>query len=44
MKLVLLLVFLTAIVLPAFAHEGHDKAFGNKDAIVATNQKVQYLS
>jgi membrane fusion protein, heavy metal efflux system len=36
----LLFGVLLGLSLPAVAHEGHDKAFGNKDAMVATNQKV----
>jgi membrane fusion protein, heavy metal efflux system len=41
MKSVFLLFgVLLGLSLPAVAHEGHDKAFGNKNAMVATNQKV----
>lgn len=40
MNILLLLCLLVGMSLPAGAHEGHDKAFGNKDAMVATNQKV----
>ncbi len=40
MKKAIVLVFLTLQALPLQAHEGHDKAFANKDAMVATNQKV----
>lgn len=36
----LLSIIFFLVALPAIAHEGHDKAFGNKDAMVATNQKV----
>lgn len=40
MKKAMVLVFLAFQALPMQAHEGHDKAFANKDAMVATNQKV----
>lgn len=40
MKTFLSLLVLISLSLPVGAHEGHDKAFGNKDAMVATNQKV----
>ncbi len=40
MKKAIVLVFLALQALPLQAHEGHDKAFANKDAMVATNQKV----
>ncbi len=36
----LLICVLFLLASPVMAHEGHDKAFGNKDAMVATNQKV----
>lgn len=41
MNIILLLCLLVGLSLPVDAHEGHDKAFGNKDAMVATNQKVR---
>lgn len=40
MKKAIVLVFLALQALPMQAHEGHDKAFGNKDAVVTTSQKV----
>lgn len=40
MKILLFIWAFVAISLPACAHEGHDKAFGNNDGMVATNQKV----
>ncbi len=41
MKIAIFLLFLVAQALPCCAHEGHDKAFANKDAMVATNKRVQ---
>lgn len=40
MKIHLLLFTLISLGLPAIAHEGHDKAFGNQDAMVAINRKL----
>jgi membrane fusion protein, heavy metal efflux system len=40
MKLLLLFWSFLVISSAAVAHEGHDKAFANKDNMVATNQKV----
>ncbi|HIA52532.1 MAG TPA: efflux RND transporter periplasmic adaptor subunit [Candidatus Melainabacteria bacterium] len=39
MKIAILVILLFA-QLPCWAHEGHDKAFANKDAMVATDRKV----
>jgi cobalt-zinc-cadmium efflux system membrane fusion protein len=40
MKIAIFVLFLVTQALPCCAHEGHDKAFANKHAMVATNQKV----
>jgi multidrug efflux pump subunit AcrA (membrane-fusion protein) len=40
MKIAFFVILLLAQILPCAAHEGHDKAFANKDNMVATDQKV----
>lgn len=40
MKIAIFVILLFAQVVPCWAHEGHDKAFANKDNMVATDRKV----
>lgn len=40
MKYITIVLCVLAQIMPCHAHEGHDKAFANKDAMVATNQKL----
>lgn len=41
MNLLSIALVLLCVALPAHAHEGHDKAFADKNAMVATEQKVR---